>query len=183
MPMTITEALAEIKTVGKRIAKKREYIQQYLARAEGMKDPLERDGGAEAVIGRERQSIADLETRIVNLRMAIQRANEATAVTINGVTRTIAEWLVWRREVAPSRQQWLIGIRRSIASLREGAQKKGANIFTVSAVAQAGDTKPIDLIINVDEADLAAQIEELEDTLGQLDGQLSLKNATVMVDA
>jgi hypothetical protein len=38
-------------------------------------------------------------------------------------------------------------------------------------------------VININEQELAKEIELLEDTLGQLDGQLSLKNATVPIAA
>ena len=55
MPITITEALAEIKTVGKRVEKKREFIKSFLARQDGIKDPLEKDGGSYQAIARERQ--------------------------------------------------------------------------------------------------------------------------------
>ncbi|KKK79464.1 hypothetical protein LCGC14_2833240, partial [marine sediment metagenome] len=39
-----------------------------------------------------------------------------------------------------------------------------------------------DIAVAVDEKKLADDIEHLEDVLGQLDGKLSLKNATVLVD-
>lgn len=42
MSITITEALAEIKTVAKRIEKKRDFIRAYLSRQEGVRDPLEK---------------------------------------------------------------------------------------------------------------------------------------------
>lgn len=45
-----------------------------------------------------------------------------------------------------------------------------------------GDAKPTDIVVNVDEQQLAKDIERLEETLGTLDGVLSLKNATVMLD-
>lgn len=43
--MLITEALAELKTLNKRVEKKKEYVKAYLYRQEGLKDPLEKDGG------------------------------------------------------------------------------------------------------------------------------------------
>lgn len=85
--ITITEALAEIKTIGKRIEKKREFIGGFLARQDGVRDPLEKDGGSAKAIAGERQSVNDLEDRIVALRRGIQRANDETSVTINGITR------------------------------------------------------------------------------------------------
>jgi hypothetical protein len=177
--ITITEALAEIKTVGKRIEKKREFINGYLARQDGVRDPLERDGGSPAVISAERQAIADLESRIITLRRGIQRANDETSVTINGTARTISEWLTWRRDVAPGQRAWLANVRNSINGIRENAKRQG--VAVVQATVNSGDTKPTDLVVNVDERKLAADAELLEDIFGQLDGQLSLKNATVTI--
>lgn len=177
--ITITEALAEIKTLGKRIEKKREFINQFLARQDGVRDPLEKDGGSPAVISAERQSVADLENRIITLRRGIQQANDTTTVSINGVSRTISEWLTWRRDVAPGQRTWLANVRNSVNGIRDNAKRQG--VALVQANATSGDTKPTDLIVNIDERALAADAETLEDTFGQLDGQLSLKNATVTI--
>ena len=134
--MTITEALAELKTIQKRVEKKREFIVNYLCRQEGLKDPLERDGGAVTAIIREQQAIQDLETRHVNIRTAIQLTNQKTTITIGDTTKTIAEWLTWRKEVAPVRQQHINKVRQALLSARHQAQQKGYGV--VSAVATAG---------------------------------------------
>jgi len=39
-----------------------------------------------------------------------------------------------------------------------------------------------DFVVNVNERELAENIEDLENTLGVLDGQLSLKNATIILE-
>lgn len=179
MSITITEALAEIKTVSKRMEKKREFIGSNLARQEGVRDPLEKDGGAIEVIKRERQAIADLENRIVALRRGIQLANDETVVAVNGVKRTISEWLTWRRDVAPTRQKWLAHLRATLNSVRDQAKRNGAAL--IQANATVGEAKPTDIVVNIDELALAKEIEDIEDVLGQLDGQLSLKNATVTI--
>lgn len=175
--MTITEALAEIKTIGKRITKKREFVSGFLFRQEMVKDPLEKDGGTVSAIRRERQAIADLEARVVALRLAIQKANTETQITVGKQTRSIADWIVWRREVAPGVQQFLGGLRGSINKVRQDAQKKGVGFTAAGESAQ----KPDDIIVNISEQELAGETEALEETLGSLDGQLSLKNATVLV--
>jgi hypothetical protein len=177
--ITITEALAEIKTTGKRIEKKRNFMFNYLVRQEGVKDPLERDGGSAKVIEQERQGIRDLETRLIALRRGIQRANDETEVTINGQTRSISEWLTWRRDIAPGQKVLLSGLQAGVNNIRQQAKQQGASI--ISATAITADVKPTDLVINVDERKIGEEIEALEDTLGQLDGQLSLKNATVTI--
>lgn len=178
--VTITEALAEIKTIGKRLDKKRDSVKAYLSRQEGVRDPLEKSGGSVAFVQQETQSILDLENRIVTLRRGIQRANEATIVSVNGTSRTISDWLVWRREAAPMHQQFLNSIRTHLNQVREGAKRSGSAIINSSVV--NNDAKPTDIIVNIDEKKLSEDIENFEETLGQLDGILSLKNATVMIN-
>jgi hypothetical protein len=176
MPLTITEALAEIKTIGNRTAKKREGIIPFLARQDGVRDPLEKSGGTVAYIAQERQGLGDLGARVVALRRGIQRANDTTPITINGTSRTISEWLTWRREIAPGEKAFLNQLRAQINAVRDNAKRQGVG------VAQPGTAQqPADFIINLPEQELAAQIEGLEETLGALDGQLSLKNATVII--
>jgi hypothetical protein len=181
MGITITEALAEIKTIGKRLVSKRNAINPYLARQEGVRDPLERDGGSAKYIAQERQAIGDLEERVIALRRGIQKANDTTSVTINGKARTISEWLTWRRDVAPGQKEFLSNLRNNLGNLRNQARQQNAAL--ISATAITGETKPTDIVVNVDEAAINSEIEAIEDTLGQLDGQLSLKNATVTIDA
>src|SRR6185312_10013036 len=118
MGITITEALAEIKTIGKRIESKRAAIQPYLARQDGVRDPLEKDGGSAKYIAQERQAIGDLTDRVIALRRGIQKANDTTTVTINGKSRTISEWLTWRRDIAPGEKQFLANLRAGLQNVR-----------------------------------------------------------------
>lgn len=175
---TITEALAELKTIAKRIEKKKEFVLTYLARVEAIKDPLEREGGSVQKVAAERQAIRDLQERTIAIRRAIQSANESNAISVNGDSRSIADWLVWRREVAPGQKELLEKIRAGVNHARGQAQKRGTRLVESSADAQA----PEDVVINVSESELASQIEKMETVLGTLDGQLSLKNATVTVE-
>jgi hypothetical protein len=178
MPLTITEALAEVKTITKRIAKKREFIGGYLVRQDKLKDPLLGDGGSPAAIAREQQAVNDLESRIISIRRAIADANASTEITLHGITRTISDWLTWRREVAPARQLFNQKARGTLATLRIEAQRKGVALRG----SEVEVTDPNDLIVNVSEVELSKESEELEHILGDLDGQLSLKNATTMID-
>jgi hypothetical protein len=178
MALTITEALAELKTLHKRIDKKREFIVTFLARQDGLKDPLEKDGGSVEAIKRERQAIADLETRHVTIRTSIQKVNQTTLITVADITKSIAEWLTWRKEIAGGTQSFVNKLRQGIQSARNQAQQKGWNVVAGGTMAAA----PTVVIINTDEVALAAEAEQLESILGTLDGQLSLKNATVLID-
>lgn len=178
MSQTITEALAELKTIQKRLEKKREYVLSFLARQDGIKDPLEKDGGSVEVISRERQAITDLETRHVAIRTAIQKVNQTTLIMVGETTKTIAEWLTWRKEIASGAQSFIAKMRQMILQARTQAQQKGWAARGATETAQ----QPTDVLINADEAALAAEAESYEYILGTLDGQLSLKNATVIIE-
>ena len=175
--LTITEALAEIKTIGKRIQKKQQFISAYLVRQDKIKDPLASEaGGSVGAIEREIQSIFDLSARIIMLRRAIQAENARVVITIGDKALTIAEWLVWRRDVLPAHEAFISSLISGIKQTRAQAATKGI------AVVPSGEAKNSDdVIINLDETWLAHQAEELEKIKGELDGQLSLKNATVVI--
>lgn len=172
---TITEALAELKVIDKRIATKRGAITQYVVRQEMVKDPLEKDGGSVTYIERERQSIRDLEDQKVAIRRAIRAANVATEVTVIGVTRSISDWLVWRRDVSPNALGFIKSISDNLNRLRQDQLKKGVKVTTPDQATSE------DLLVNINEQKLAEEIEQHEATLGTLDGLLSLKNATITV--
>ncbi len=175
--LTITEALADLKTLEKRIEKKRTSIGSFLMRQEAFKDPLDKQGGSFQFIETERQAIRDLENNIVAIRTAIQAINGTTRLTAGGVERSITEWLVWRRDVSPKQQQFYATLRRAIDDVRKKALQAGASLVTGSDAAKTTQ----DVIVNIDEKKLAEEAEALENTLGTLDGLLSLKNATVVI--
>lgn len=177
MPLTITEALAEIKTINKRLARKREFVLQYLWRQEKLKDPLAKDGGSHDVLERERHAIRDLEERIIQIRRAIQKANDTNTIRLGDNERTIGEVLTWRREIEQGQRKFLGDIRSTIERVRREAQTKGLQV-----TGKDDAHRPDDIIINVEEKALASEIERLEQIAGDLDGQLSLKNATILID-
>ena len=173
--MTITEALAELRTIDKRIEAKRQFVETYLLRPERMKDPLEKDGGSVEAIRREMQAIGDLSEEKIRIRRAIQAANQATRVVVEGVERTIADWLVWRRDVAQDHRSFLARLARLIETNRSEAIKKGFRLTEQEASAVG------EIIVNVSERDLAETTERAEAVMGRLDGQLSLANATIVI--
>lgn len=173
--LTITEALAEIKTIEKRVAKKKEAILPHIYRPQALRDPHEASGGSAEYIKREMQAAQDLQERVVTLRRAIATANDETNVMIAGEDRPIADWLIWRREVLPKKKALLRDIQGRVIAMRQEAQNKGINVVDKSGAGYE------DVIVNINEADLASEIEKLEEIEGTLDGQLSLKNATTFV--
>lgn len=182
--LTITEALQEIKTIGKRLEKKRSSIGQYLARDSRVRDPLSKDGGSEKFVAEERQAVGDLENRIISIRTEIQKSNLASNLTIGDKSRTVAEWLTWRREVSGSQVQFLRSMASGLAKIRSDIQQKGGKVIAAAAaVNEAFDPNgPPEVVVNVDERALIDEQEKLEQQLGDLDGKLSLFNATTVVD-
>lgn len=179
MKTTITEALADIKTSQARILKKRQGVKAFLARDSRLRDPMEAEGGSKEFVRRERQSISDLEEKIVKIRSAIQQANLSIQLEIEGRTRTLSEWLNWRREIADGRKSFLAEIAGALAQARQQAAQRG------QAVREAeGQPNPTvgDLIVAISEQALSEEIDTIEKTLGQLDGKLSLLNATTTIE-
>lgn len=179
--ITITEALAEVKTIPARVAKKQEAIMRYFHRDSRMTDPLVKDGGLGSVefILRERQGIRDLHSRLVRIRCAIQVANHNTMLEVGGVTKTVAQWLGWRREVAGEEGKFLSTMAASVGEIRRQALAKGWGTATPGAV---DPSKEYQILINVDEAALAKDVEGHEALLGALDGKLALVNATTLIE-
>lgn len=167
--MTITEAFAELKTIQARLKKKREFIGSHLLYPDAIKDPLVNDGGTLQVVQREQQAISDLQERLIHIRSAMQAANLSTSITIAGKTRSIAEWLAWRKDLQEGERSFLSNIRRSIDNTRTNVRAKG-------------DDPARAVVVNIDEGDLGTRMEALETIASTLDGQLSLKNATVVIE-
>ena len=182
MEMTITEALQEITTLQKRLEKARAAILPYICRDSRVVDPLaKQDGGSVGFVARQRQAITDLEQRLVDIRTAIQMVNLKAELTIDKTTRTVAQWLNWRREISEHRQRFLASMGSQIALMR--AQLQNQRTGTRTALAQPTEAAvPVEITLNLDEARLLAEQDEMEALLGALDGKLSLFNATQKVD-
>lgn len=174
---TITEALAELKTLTSRIAKKREHSSHYILRDNRAVDPLISEGGSEAFVDREWQAVRDLESRFIAIRRAIAEANLKTSITIGDFTLCITDWLTWRRDIAPARVAYLRNIHASIQRARKEAQ----NLVNKTENNPPGMLPPA-LLININEASLMKTMETVDQTLSELDGKLSLINATTTID-
>jgi len=64
--------------------KKQAMILQNLTRFEHMPDQFAKDGGSSEYVRRETQSVADLYSRLTRIRQAIQSANNANVLTVEG---------------------------------------------------------------------------------------------------
>jgi hypothetical protein len=179
--LTITEALAEIKTIGKRIETKQSQLESYIVRDSRMRDPMEKDGGSVEYIKRERQAINDLQKRVIELRLAIQKSNMVTSLALNGREMTVYEWLIWRREVAPTTTNQLSRIWQTLQTARRGAQQRGMSLAAAVGVQVQSGNETQEIIVNVNEQEIAKERESVEAVLGELDGRLSLINATTLI--
>ena len=174
---TIHEALAELKIIEKRRAAKVQELVNNLVRDSRLVDPLlvqdSKSGGQPEFVRATLQSIRDLDARFIRIRHAIQLSNEDTrnSIIIGGTTRTIAEWLIWKRETASKEKELLAGMRGAISNVR----------VQVTRLNQQAGSQQTDIVINYSEAQLLKDTEDFEQTWGALDGQLSLRNATVTI--
>jgi large subunit ribosomal protein L7/L12 len=173
--LTITEALSQIQAIDLQVAKKQQLIDAYLLRSGAIRDPLERDGGTQSVLAREHQAIAALLERKVLIRRAVQAANEQATITHEDQTRSIADWLVWKREIVARRSEFLNQIRFRIEQARRETAQPRPKVGEDSS-------RGSDLVVHVNEKDLASELEALEERQGYLAGQIALKNATVLVE-
>lgn len=173
--MKITEAMAEVKLAVKKIQTSFEFVMRNLRREEWRKDPFEKDGTTqEAQVRAALQSIQDNEDRIVALKFAINRTNMATTLEIEGRNWTVAEWLIWRRDVLPIKKKNLAQLANAIANVGQSEV-----MIQRRFVGQQQEQAPVvsNWIINVSDKWLLKEIQDLEAIEQRLDGQLSILNA------
>ena len=183
MSLTITEALQEIKTINSRLEKKRSGIMPYVVRDNRARDPFEKDAGSAEYIRKERQSIRDLEQRVVAIRTAIQKSNLYSIMSVGEADKSVAEWLTWRREVSNGASAFLDNLIRGIQGVRADMQRKGGRVTAVaSAEVNMANDAPPEAVVNVDELALMRERDEMQQLLGALDGKLSLFNATTYIE-
>jgi len=175
MGLLLTQALARIELNKKKLAKKRTFVTTYCSRFNFMVDPFEKDGGVETILVRELQAIADLEQSIIDLRRSIAKANDETMVTVGDVTKSIADWLIWKREVVASQNSFVKQLIQRVQQGRTESENKQRQ-------ASDDEKEHYQLIVHVNEKGLHDRAEQLESILGDLDAELSIKNATVTVD-
>jgi len=178
MKTTITEVLAELATIDKRLPKKAQELIPYVARAAQLKDPLSKSGGSERYIAAERQSFSDLLQRKIILRRVVAKANAETTIAIDGKEMSVADWLVWKRECYAPHLQMLQGLLGQAQGARQQAQQRGVALIRVEHEQVASQ----DILVCLDERELIDEVAALEERFGRLDGLLSLKNATTSVE-
>ncbi len=173
--LSILEALAEIKLIQNKINKKRAFISENLVRPASRVDPLVDDKGNSSprMVAESLQAIHDLEENVVAIRQAINTANQKNVMAVGNTTRTVAEWLTWKRDVLPERRAFLEQLSKRIYVVRN--QQAGAKMMGNQLV--PGE----DVIVHLVEADLAKDIEGIQEIADKLDGLLSLNDARILI--
>jgi hypothetical protein len=92
--------------------------------------------------------------------------NEATQLTIEGSTKSVADWLVWKREVAPNITKELTLLLAGVQLARRGAPQK----TTVD--------QPEPIISHLNERVVMEALTAVQNILSVLDAELSVLNAT-----
>lgn len=175
--ITITEALSELNLIKKKIEKKQAAVLDSLTRLDHMPDPFEDIGGSRAFVKIELQAIDDLRRQFVKIRSEIAKINTTTDVSVMGSTMTINEWLNWRREQATESRDFAYSVANKVKS----AMDQHANRPPLVKDDQ-GNIRVINIIANVDYYKCLEKQQTISDMMEKLDGQLSLKNATTMID-
>lgn len=176
--MTITEALSEVKLIVNKIQKKRATVLGNLTRYEHIKDPFTTEGGSQEAIKREVQSMTDLEKRLVRIRTSISRANASTDITIGEKTQSVADWLTWKREIAPTLKAFVTQVHQS---LKKQIDEHAARPQVIRD-SEKNQVAIATLVVNVDYEDALNVAQKIEDMYETLDGKLSLKNATTFIE-
>lgn len=175
--MTITEALAELKLIANKVAKKREWVSSNVIKYKQAPDAYEKDGGIKEKMKQELQSIKDLQEKLVKTRSAIMRANLDNIVDIMGESKSIYEWLVWRKDVARDQAQ----MHGSIYSVVKREIEKAAETPRVLK-SEEGVNVLVEIEPNLDYQAHNERSILVQEILDKLDGVLSLKNATITVN-
>ena len=173
--MTITEALAELRLIDKKMEKARQIANANVSRMSHVEDPHKE--GSHVLVSRELQSIRDLGVRRVRIREAISQANLKIKIKIGKLDQSLSSWLTWKREVAIPEQNTIQGIadraQKAFAQAQSNPQLYRENKDDEPQLAK--------LVLNVDIADLNAEALEIEETLGVLDGKMTLMNSTTVI--
>lgn len=174
--MTITEALSEINLLKKKVQAKEKAVSGLLVSAEHVKDPYADEGGTAKFLEKEFQSIGDFRRRLIKIRSAISKANLENEITLAETTMSIQDWLTWKREVAKEETSLINTVCSTVKRFLDESTNK-------PQCYQDSEGKPqlLKLKSNVDYAAFVRKQEKMTELFENLDGKLSLKNATIVV--
>ena len=162
--MKLIEAMKELKLIVAKISRNREETIKYSSGLSNEKPVFETEKAQSEYVARLIQSTEDLVKRYLDLKSAIEYTNLKTKVTIHGETRSISEWLVYKRNLAGIRHHAYQAANDSVALGRKSKD--------------AAALKDVQIVRYYDEAVMNAKLRNLIEILGSLDGTLEVINAT-----
>ena len=175
--MTITEALSEINLIKKKAEKKTNAILANLTKPKHLPDQLESEGGSKQFLKQEIQALEDLYNRQIKIKGSIGKANITNNITINGKTQSIHDWLIWKRDIAQVQINFNTKVYTEVKKQIEQFQRQPQIYKDKDDKTQLLEIEP-----NVEYGEFLKKTEELQDVFDKLDGQLSLKNATIIIE-
>lgn len=175
--ITITEALSEINLIKKKVDKKRQTILGLLVKAKNLPDPMQSQNGSKEFIKSEVQSMEDLNTRLIRLKGSIAKANIDNKIKVNGYEKNIHDWLIWKRDISKFEIGFTGEVYKTVKSHFDSLQKQPQVYKT-----EDGTTKLVEYESMVEQGDFLKKAEDLQEVFDKLDGQLSLKNATIVIE-
>ena len=171
MKITVTEALGKISLIDKQIDAELAAVAPYIAYTDNLKDPLEKDGGSKNFVKSRVQSVDDMLKNKNRLRVAINTANLSNKVTVAEETRSVAEWLIWRRECLPKQKHVVNQLLQAANNLRSRVNTSNQQ-----------HNQSVGVVSNLDEKKLNEEVLKIQSIENNLDTQLSLFNATTLVE-
>lgn len=176
---TITEALAETKLLKTKIKTKKDFIGNNVGRMDVTPDPFEKEeGGSVGRIKREFQAIDDYRKRLIGIRTAIQNANSLTRLKIGEREMSITDWLNWKREVADEEVAFINQALSSVQQLKTQNERNPQ----VLKDKDTGAMQVLKPVFHLDQSWLQKQLEVNQEISGELDGKLSMLNATTFIE-
>lgn len=172
--ITITEALAEIKLITKKLESKGKFVTTNLTRYKHVPDKI---GDSEKKLNEEMQSINDLYKRMVKIRNVISKANLANTIKIADEEMPITDWLSWKREVAQGQKILYLNIQSTLKREIDKVEMSPQGYKDAD-----GNNKFFELVCNLSYPEYVTKTQEVQEKLDKLDGLLSLKNATIVVE-
>lgn len=165
--MKIIEALKNLKTIEKRIAKNAESITEYSAYVSTETPHFETLDRQAEEVERLLQANIDLETEYLRLKTAIETTNLAVTVEFGDRRHTISELIGIRRKTAGFRRQTLgaLNPQKAMARMKENYNK---GIDT---------TNPPRIVLAFKEQKKIREFTDWDNFVSSIDGRLEVVNA------
>jgi hypothetical protein len=174
--LTITEALSELNLIKKKSEKKKAVVMGLLVKAKNLPDPFPEQGSKE-YIRSEVQAMDDLNARFIRIKGAIAKANIDNKIKVNDQEKTIHDWLIWKRDISKNEMSFSTEVYRTVKNHFDALQKQ-PQVYK----GEDGSPKLVEYESMVDQGTFLKKSENLQEIFEKLDGQLSLKNATIVLD-